>query len=65
MTEGFDWNLNYSTCALTQRIRPAIGNAGLESTHAGTYAGALVPKAVADIGVAAAKADGAAAVARA
>jgi branched-chain amino acid transport system substrate-binding protein len=65
LTESFYWDLNDRTRALTQRMRPAIGNAGFASTHAGTYAGALhYLKAVADMGVAAAKADGAAAVAR-
>ena len=65
VTESFYWDLNDRTRALTQRIRPHIGNAGFASTHAGTYAGALhYLKAVADMGPAAAKADGAAAVAR-
>ena len=65
VTESFYWDLNDRTRALTQRIRPHIGNAGFASTHAGTYAGALhYLKAVADMGVAAAKADGAGAVAR-
>jgi branched-chain amino acid transport system substrate-binding protein len=65
VTESFYWDLNDRTRALTQRMRPAIGNAGFASTHAGTYAGALhYLKAVADMGVAAAKADGAGAVAR-
>jgi branched-chain amino acid transport system substrate-binding protein len=65
VTESFYWDLNDRTRALTARIRPTIGNAGFASTHAGTYAGTLhYLKAVADMGVAAAKASGADAVAR-
>ena len=65
VTESFYWDLNDRTRALTARIRPAIGNAGFASTHAGTYAGTLhYLKAVADMGVPAAKASGADAVAR-
>jgi branched-chain amino acid transport system substrate-binding protein len=65
VTESFYWDLNDRTRALTARIRPQIGNAGFASTHAGTYAGTLhYLKAVADMGVAAARASGAEAVAR-
>ncbi|TDH59192.1 ABC transporter substrate-binding protein [Dankookia rubra] len=65
VTESFYWDLNDRTRALTARVRPQIGNAGFASTHAGTYAGTLhYLKAVADMGVAAAKASGAEAVAR-
>jgi branched-chain amino acid transport system substrate-binding protein len=65
VTESFYWDLNDRTRALTARVRPQIGNAGFASTHAGTYAGTLhYLKAVADMGVAAAKASGADAVAR-
>ena len=65
VTESFYWDLNDRTRALTARMRPAIGNAGFASTHAGTYAGTLhYLKAVADMGVPAAKASGADAVAR-
>jgi branched-chain amino acid transport system substrate-binding protein len=65
VSESFYWDLNERTRAFAARLRPQIGGAGIASTHAGTYAGALhYLKAVADMGVAAAKADGAAAVAR-
>jgi branched-chain amino acid transport system substrate-binding protein len=65
VTESFYWDLNDRTRALTARVRPQIGNAGFASTHAGTYAGTLhYLKAVADMGVPAAKASGADAVAR-
>jgi branched-chain amino acid transport system substrate-binding protein len=65
VSESFYWDLNDRTRAFAARLRPQIAGAGIASTHAGTYAGALhYLKAVADMGVAAAKADGAAAVAR-
>ncbi len=66
VTESFYWDLNDRTRAFTQRLRQQIGPApGIASTHAGAYGGALhYLKAVQDMGVAAAKASGADAVAR-
>jgi len=65
VTESFYWDLNDRTRAFTARLRPQVGQAAIASTHAGTYAGALhYLKAVADMGVPAAKASGAEAVAR-
>ena len=65
VTESFYWDLNDRTRAFTSRIRPSIGNAAICMDQAGTYAAVLhYLKAAADVGVAAAKADGAATVAR-
>ena len=66
VTESFYWDLSDRTRAFTARLRGQIGAApGVASTHAGTYAAALhYLKAVQDMGVAAAKASGAEAVAR-
>ena len=66
LTESFYWDLNDRTRAFTQRVRPNMpGNAPPSMAQAGCYAGALhYLKAVKDLGVAAAKADGAAVVAR-
>ena len=66
MTESFYWDLNDRTRAFTARLRQQVGpNPGIASTHAGTYAAALhYLKAVQDMGVPAAKASGADAVAR-
>ncbi|MCB4824712.1 ABC transporter substrate-binding protein [Roseicella aerolata] len=66
VTESFYWDLNDRTRAFTARLRQQVGpNPGIASTHAGTYAAALhYLKAVQDMGVAAAKASGAEAVAR-
>ena len=66
VTESFYWDLNERTRAFSQRFRQMIGpNPGIASTHAGTYAATLhYLKAVQDMGVAAAKASGADAVAR-
>ncbi|MCA3273895.1 MAG: ABC transporter substrate-binding protein [Roseomonas sp.] len=65
LTETFYWDLNDATRRFTNRVRSAMSPNMPAMTHAGTYAGALhYLKAVADMGVAAAKADGAAAVAR-
>ncbi len=66
VTESFYWDLNDRTRAFTERFRRMIGpNPGIASTHAGAYASALhYLKAVADMGVPAAKASGADAVAR-
>nr|WP_309139584.1 ABC transporter substrate-binding protein [Siccirubricoccus sp. G192] len=65
LTESFYWNLNDRTRAFTERIRPRNGGRPVGMVPAGCY-GATVHylKAVADMGAAAAKADGAAAVAR-
>jgi branched-chain amino acid transport system substrate-binding protein len=63
-TETFYWDLNDRTRAFTRRIRPHI-NVPLCMNHAGGYAAVLhYLKAVADMGVAQAKADGRAVVAR-
>jgi branched-chain amino acid transport system substrate-binding protein len=65
-TESFYWDLNERTRALTARVLPNMPQ-GLRPGmgQAGCYAAALhYLKAVADMGVAAAKANGAAAVAR-
>ncbi len=66
VTESFYWDLNDRTRAFTARLRQQVGPApGIASTHAGTYAAALhYLKAVQDMGVPAAKASGAATVAR-
>ncbi len=65
-TETFYWDLNERTRAFSARVRPHIGaNNALCMNHAGGYAAvAHYLKAVADMGVAAAKANGAEAVAR-
>jgi len=64
-SETFYWDLNDRTRAFTNRIRPHIGNAPLCMNHPGAYAVVLhYLKAVADMGVAAAKADGRAVVER-
>ena len=65
LTESFYWNLNDRTRAFMDRIRPKVANQWPNMVQAGDYAVTLhYLKAVADLGVAAAKADGAAAVAR-
>lgn len=65
LTESFYWDLNGRTRALTQRVRQANGNRPPAMVQAGCYGAALhYLKAVSDMGVAAAKADGRAAVAR-
>jgi branched-chain amino acid transport system substrate-binding protein len=65
LTESFYWNLNDRTRALTQRTRAANQNRPPAMVPAGCYGAALhYLKAVADMGAAAAKADGRAAVAR-
>jgi branched-chain amino acid transport system substrate-binding protein len=65
-TESFYWDLDDRTRAFTRRARALVPeSAGIASTHAGTYAATLhYLKAVAQMGVAAAKASGAEAVAR-
>jgi branched-chain amino acid transport system substrate-binding protein len=65
MTESFYWNLNDRTRAFMDRIRPKTPNQWPNMVQAGDYAAVLhYLKAVADMGTAAAKADGRAAVAR-
>ncbi len=65
LTESFYWDLNERTRALTQRVRQANQNRPPVMVQAGCYGAALhYLKAVADMGAAAAKADGRAAVAR-
>ncbi|MBE9606467.1 ABC transporter substrate-binding protein [Acetobacteraceae bacterium H6797] len=65
LTETFYWDLNDKTRALTNRIGAMPGNIKPTMVHAGCYSGALhYLKAVADMGVAAAKASGMAAVER-
>ncbi len=65
LTETFYWDLNDGTRRFTEKVRSAIAPNMPAMTHAGCYAGVVhYLKTVADMGVAAAKADGAAAVAR-
>jgi branched-chain amino acid transport system substrate-binding protein len=65
LTESFYWDLNDRTRALTQRTRQANQNRPPAMVPAGCYGATLhYLKAVADMGAAAAKADGRAAVAR-
>ncbi|WP_043338544.1 ABC transporter substrate-binding protein [Belnapia moabensis] len=64
-TETFYWDLNDRTRAFSARVRPNIGNNALCMNHAGGYAAVLhYLKAVVDMGVPAAKANGAEVVAR-
>ncbi|WP_426957589.1 ABC transporter substrate-binding protein [Muricoccus radiodurans] len=64
-TETFYWDLNDRTRAFTNRVRGSLGGNMPAMSHAGVYAGTLhYLKAVADMGVAAAKADGAATASR-
>ncbi|MBX9698768.1 MAG: ABC transporter substrate-binding protein, partial [Acetobacteraceae bacterium] len=64
-TETFYWDLNDRTRAFARRARAAAGQVPIAMSHAGDYAGTLhYLKAVADLGAAAAKADGRAVVAR-
>jgi branched-chain amino acid transport system substrate-binding protein len=65
-TETFYWDLNDRTRAFSARVRPHIGaQNALCMNHAGGYASVVhYLKAVADMGVRAAKASGAEAVAR-
>lgn len=65
LTESFYWNLNDRTRAFMERIRPKVPNQWPNMVQAGDYAATLhYLKAAADMGVAAAKADGRAVVAR-
>ncbi|GAC1340405.1 MAG: ABC transporter substrate-binding protein [Acetobacteraceae bacterium] len=58
-TETFYWDLNDRTRAFTERVRPLVAGNLPCMTHAGCYAASLhYLKAVADLGVAAAKASG-------
>ncbi len=65
-TETFYWDLNDRTRAFTQRVLPSMpGQLRPGMAQAGCYSGAMhYLKAVKDMGAAAAKADGAATVAR-
>ncbi|HEY4254463.1 MAG TPA: ABC transporter substrate-binding protein [Roseomonas sp.] len=64
-SETFYWDLNDRTRAFTQRVLPNMLGLRPAMTQAGCYAGVLhYLKAVKDMGVAAAKASGAEAVAR-
>ena len=60
MTESFYWDLNDRTRAFTQRVRGRLARNGVPNmVTAGNYSGTLhYLKAVADMGVAAAKASG-------
>jgi branched-chain amino acid transport system substrate-binding protein len=65
LTESFYWDLNDRTRAFTDRVRPKTPANWPNMFHAGVYAAALhYLKAATDMGVAAAKADGRAAVER-
>ncbi|PWS34868.1 ABC transporter permease [Falsiroseomonas bella] len=65
LTETFYWDLNDRTRAFTQRVGAMPGNLRPSMVQAGCYSGVLhYLKAVADMGVAAAKASGAEAVNR-
>ncbi|HEV3085329.1 MAG TPA: ABC transporter substrate-binding protein [Gemmataceae bacterium] len=65
LTETFYWDLNDRTRAFTDRIRPKTPDNWPSMIQAGDYAATLhYLKAVTDMGVAAAKADGGAVVAR-
>ncbi len=64
-TETFYWDLNDRTRSFTNRVKAATNNAPLCMNHAGGYASVLhYLKAVSDMGVAAAKANGVDAVNR-
>jgi branched-chain amino acid transport system substrate-binding protein len=64
-TETFYWDLNDRTRAFTNKVRGSLGGNMPAMSHAGCYAGTLhYLKAVADMGVQAAKASGTDTVAR-
>jgi branched-chain amino acid transport system substrate-binding protein len=64
-TETFYWDLNDRTRAFTDRVRGSLGGNMPAMSHAGCYAGTLhYLKAMADMGVQAAKASGTEAVNR-
>jgi branched-chain amino acid transport system substrate-binding protein len=65
LTESFYWDLNDRTRAFTKRLNPKTKNVPANLEQAGCYSGALhYLKAIADLGAAPAKADGAAVIAR-
>jgi len=65
LTESFYWDLNDRTRAFMERIKPKLAGNSVSSEQAGTYAATLhYLKAAADLGVVAAKANGAEVVAR-
>lgn len=65
LTESYYWDLNDRTRAFMQRIKPKTPDLWPNAIQAGCYAATLhYLKTVADMGVAAAKADGAATMAR-
>ena len=65
LTESFYWDLNDRTRAFSARLKDKAPDVRADMDQAGCYAAALhYLKAVADLGVAGAKASGAAAVAR-
>lgn len=65
LCNSYYWDLNDRTRAFNQRIRSKTPNNWPGMLHAGCYAGTLhYLKAAADMGIAAAKADGAGAIAR-
>ena len=65
LTESFYWDLNPRTRAFMDRIKGKLGGNSVSTEQAATYAATLhYLKAAADVGVPAAKASGAAAVAR-
>ena len=64
-TETFYWDLNDRTRAFTKRVGPKVGKLWPNMANAGIYSSTLhYLKAVADMGLPAAKADGAAVIAR-
>ena len=65
LTASYYWDLNDRTRAFNERVRTKTPNNWPGMLHAGCYAGTLhYLKAAADMGIAAAKADGGAAIAR-
>jgi branched-chain amino acid transport system substrate-binding protein len=65
LTETFYWDLNDRTRSFTARVKPKIGDSCPNMSHAGTYSGTLhYLKAVASLGAAEAKANGAGVVER-
>ena len=65
LTESFYWDLNDRTRAFSERLKPKAPDVRAGMDQAGCYAAALhYLKAVADLGVAAAKANGAATITR-
>ena len=65
LTESFYWDLNERTRAFSARLKDKAPDVRADMDQAGCYAGALhYLKAVADLGVAGAKANGAAVISR-